>query len=132
MPSLSDYPIWPVLAASDIGRAKQWYRDKLGLVPSVEDETGGLWFAFAGGSWLLVYPTPHAGTARNTQGHVEVPDIVTLVADLRARGVVFEEYDFGEMGKTKDGLLEAMGWKVAWFKDSEGNTIELAQRPTGG
>jgi predicted enzyme related to lactoylglutathione lyase len=123
--SLADFAVWPVLAASDIGRAKTWYAEKLGLVPARE-QAGGLWFEFARGSWLLVYPTPHAGTARNTQAHIEVKDIEAVMSSLRARGVVFEEYDFGEMGKTKNGLIEAMGWKAAWFKDSEGNTIELA------
>jgi catechol 2,3-dioxygenase-like lactoylglutathione lyase family enzyme len=132
MASLADFPVWPVLAASDIQRAKRWYQEKLDLVPKVEDPTGGLWFEFAGGTWLLVYPTPHAGTARNTQAHLEVRDIESVMADLRARGVVFEEYDFGAMGRTMDGLIEAMGWKVAWFKDSEGNTIEIAQRPAAG
>jgi catechol 2,3-dioxygenase-like lactoylglutathione lyase family enzyme len=128
MASLADFAVWPVLAASDIGRAKKWYQEALGLAPKREDQTGGLWFEFAGGSWLLVYPTPHAGTARNTQAHIEVADIERLMDGLRARGVVFEEYDFGEMGKTTNGLIEIMGWKGAWFKDSEGNTIEIAER----
>jgi catechol 2,3-dioxygenase-like lactoylglutathione lyase family enzyme len=127
MASLADYPVWTVLAASDIGRARTWYEEKLGLTPAREDQMGGLWYRFAGGTWLLVYPTPNAGTAKNTQAHFEVPDLVSLVQDLRSRGVVFEEYDFGEMGKTEGGIMEAMGWKSAWFKDSEGNTFEVAQ-----
>jgi catechol 2,3-dioxygenase-like lactoylglutathione lyase family enzyme len=128
MASIADFAIWPVLAASDVGRARKWYEDKLGLTPAREDETGGLWFEFAGGTWLLVYPTPNAGTARNTQAHLDVTDIESLMDGLRSRGVVFEEYDFGEMGKTENGLIEVMGWKSAWFKDSEGNTIEISER----
>jgi catechol 2,3-dioxygenase-like lactoylglutathione lyase family enzyme len=128
MGSITDFPIWPVLAASDIGRAKKWYEEKLGLTPTREDEVGGLWFQFAGSTWLLVYATPHAGTARNTQAHLDVTDIRSFMDDLRSRGVVFEEYDFGDMGKTENGLIEAMGWKGAWFKDSEGNTIEIGER----
>jgi catechol 2,3-dioxygenase-like lactoylglutathione lyase family enzyme len=130
MASLSDFAIWPVLASSDPGRAKKWYREKLGLAPKREDnQTGGMWYEFAEGTWLLLYPTPNAGTAKNTQAHFEVTDLASLVDDLRARGVVFEEYDFGEMGKTENGIIEIMGWKSAWFKDSEGNTIELAETP---
>jgi catechol 2,3-dioxygenase-like lactoylglutathione lyase family enzyme len=128
MPSIADFPVWPVLAASDLDRAKKWYEEKLGLKPTREDEVGGLWFEFAGGSWLLVYPTPNAGTARNTQAHLEVSGIEALMDDLRTRGVEFEEYDFGEWGKTQNGLMEVMGWKTAWFKDSEGNTIEISER----
>jgi hypothetical protein len=97
------------------------------LTPTREDEVGGLWFQFAGSTWLLVYPTPHAGTARNTQAHLDVTDIRSFMDDLRSRGVVFEEYDFGDMGKTENGLIEAMGWKGAWFKDSEGNTMAIVQ-----
>ena len=128
MASITAFPVWPVLAAADIGRAKKWYEEKLGLSPTKEDEVGGLWFEFAEGTWLLVYPTPNAGTARNTQAHLEVTGIESLMDDLRTRGVEFEEYDFGEYGKTQNGLMEAMGWKAAWFKDSEGNTIEIAER----
>lgn len=128
MVSIADFPVWPVLAASDVGRARKWYEEKLELTPTREDEVGGLWYEFAGGTWLLVYPTPNAGTARNTQAHLEVTDIESLMDDLRSKGVEFEEYDFGEMGKTENGLIEAMGWKGAWFKDSEGNTIEIGER----
>jgi catechol 2,3-dioxygenase-like lactoylglutathione lyase family enzyme len=129
MASLADFPIWPVLAASDPGRAKTWYREKLGLTPTREDQTGGMWFEFAGGTWLLLYATPNAGTAKNTQAHFEVRDLESLVGDLRSRGVAFEDYDFGEMGKTENGIIDVMGWKTAWFKDSEGNTFEIAQPP---
>jgi catechol 2,3-dioxygenase-like lactoylglutathione lyase family enzyme len=128
MASIADFAMWPVLTASDIGRARTWYEEKLGLAPKREDEVGGLWFEFAGGTWLLVYQTPQAGTARNTQAHPDVTDIKSLMDDLRSRGVVFQEYDFGEMGKTEDGLIEVMGWRSAWFKDSEGNTIEISER----
>jgi hypothetical protein len=86
MASLSDFAIWPVLAASDPGRAKKWYEEKLGLTPKREDETGGMWYEFAGGTWLLMYPTPNAGTAKNTQAHFEVTDLESLVDTLRSRG----------------------------------------------
>jgi hypothetical protein len=50
-----------------------------------------------------------------------------LMADLRSKGVVFEEYDLPEMGlKTVNGVAEIAGMKSAWFKDSEGNILNLA------
>jgi catechol 2,3-dioxygenase-like lactoylglutathione lyase family enzyme len=128
MASITDFAVWPVLAASDVGRAKKWYEEKLGLTPEMEDPAGGLWYRFAGETWLLVYPTPNAGTARNTQAHLDVTGIGAFMDDLRSRGVTFEEYDFGEYGRTENGLMDVMGWKAAWFKDSEGNTIEIAER----
>jgi hypothetical protein len=48
------------------------------------------------------------------------------MADLRARGVAFEDYDFADL-KTEDGLADFGVAKAAWFKDSEGNTFELTE-----
>jgi catechol 2,3-dioxygenase-like lactoylglutathione lyase family enzyme len=123
---LDRFPIHATVAASDIERAKAWYRDKLGLEPKKE-VMGNLWFEFAPGTWLLVYQTEAAGTARNTQAGWTVEDLPAVVAELRGRGVVFEEYDFGEI-KTEDGIMTVtdMG-SSAWFKDSEGNIFELSQ-----
>ncbi|HEX2090211.1 MAG TPA: VOC family protein [Actinomycetota bacterium] len=123
---LERFPVHATVAASDIERARTWYRDRLGLSPKRE-ETGNLWYEFAPGTWLLVYQTGAAGTAQNTQAGWTVTGIETVMEDLRGRGVEFEEYDFGEM-KTANGLLEVPGMgKSAWFKDSEGNTFELSE-----
>lgn len=120
---LKDLPLYPVLAASDIERAKAWYEEKLGLKPEIE-EMGSAWYR-TGDSWFLLYPTKAAGTAQNTVAHWTVSDMTAVMTELRARGVVFEEYDFGDGMKTVDGVLEMGGRAAAWFKDSEGNTIEL-------
>ena len=61
---LDRYPPYAMLAVSDMDRAKAWYREKLGLVPKQEDP-GGAWFEVAGGGFGL-FPTPYAGTAKNT------------------------------------------------------------------
>lgn len=40
----------------------------------------------------------------------------------------FEEYDMPEMGiKTVNGIATMDGGKGAWFKDTEGNIINIAQ-----
>lgn len=125
---LRDFPMAARLAASDIARARAWYEEKLGLVPEKEEMGGsGLWYR-TGGTWFYLYQTESAGTARNTVGGWEVHDIEGLMADLRSRGVQFEDYDFGEM-KTVDGLLSVGGYKGAWFADSEGNILELTETP---
>jgi hypothetical protein len=56
-----------------------------------------------------------------------VKEIESVMEDLRSRGVTFEEYDFGEVGRTENGLMTMGNIKAAWFKDSEGNTVELSQ-----
>ena len=124
------FPVYPVLAASDIDRARTWYQDKLGMTPKI-DEGFGMWYECGEGTWLLVYPTGAAGTAQNTQAHFQVTDIEGLMEELRGRGVAFEEYDiegFKEMHKG-GGLYESGGYKTVFIKDSEGNTIEIAQLP---
>jgi catechol 2,3-dioxygenase-like lactoylglutathione lyase family enzyme len=128
MATLTDYPMSARVAATDIARARQWYEDKLGLVPSKEEMGGmALWYRTAS-SWFMLYQTESAGTARNTVGGWEVTGIEEVMADLRARGVTFEEYDFGEGMRTVNGLMTIPpGSKAAWFKDSEGNTLELTE-----
>jgi hypothetical protein len=64
----------------------------------------------------------------------EVADIEAAVAALKARGVVFEEYDLPGL-KTVNGIAEiagnypsrGVGEKGSWFKDSEGNFLGIGQ-----
>ena len=125
MTALSRFPISARAAASDLGRARQWYEERLGLVPEREDP-GGVWYHFAGETWLYLYVSPSAGTAQNTIAGWEVNDIQAVMADLRERGVTFEQYDLGEVLMV-DGLADFGVARAAWFKDSEGNTYELTE-----
>jgi len=115
-------------AAEDIDRARAWYEEKLGLTPKEEDE-GGLWYRFEGDTWLYVYGTESAGTAKNTIAGWTVKDIEKVMGELRSRGVEFEDYDMPGF-KTENGLADFGIAKAAWFKDSEGNTFELTERPS--
>lgn len=122
---LAKFPIYANVAATDLDRARTWYQEKLGLAPELEED--GLWYRFADGTWLHVYETAFAGTAKNTQAGWSVMDIETVMADLRARGLTFEEYDFGDGFRTVDGLITSPMGKACWFIDSEGNTFELSE-----
>jgi catechol 2,3-dioxygenase-like lactoylglutathione lyase family enzyme len=123
---LESFPISARLPASDIGRARAWYSERLGLEPAKEGPMGNLWYE-TGGTWFLLYLTPAAGTARNTAAGWQVKGIESVMAELRARGVVFEEYDLGEHFRTVNGLVTLPYGEAAWFKDSEGNIIELSE-----
>ena len=125
---LTEFPIHATAAAGDLERARAWYSERLGLTPEREDP-GGVWYRFAGDTWLYLYATPSAGTAQNTIAGWTVSGIETVMAELRARGVTFDDYDFGE-SKTLDGLADFGMAKAAWFKDSEGNTYELSEVST--
>lgn len=123
---LSDFSVHAILAATDIDRARAWYSERLGLEPFRERE-GQLLYRL-GSSILTIYETPSAGTARNTVAEWHVDDIRAEMAALRARGLVFEEYDFGT-AKTVDGLIADPrdGSLSAWFTDSEGNILSIVQ-----
>ena len=118
--------IHPMLAASDLERARAWYAEKLRLEP-YRDYDGELLVYRSGETHLSIYATPSAGTARNTVAEWHVDDLRAEVAALRASGVVFEEYDFGT-ARTIDGILtDSDGSLNAWFTDSEGSILGLVE-----
>ena len=57
----------------------------------------------------------------------KVDDVEREVAELKARGVVFEEYDMPGV-KMQNSIASGGGAKTAWFKDSEGNILAVSQR----
>jgi len=56
-----------------------------------------------------------------------VDDVAAEVRELKARGVVFEEYNMPGI-KMENDIASAGGAKTAWFKDSEGNILAISQR----
>jgi len=113
------------LPASDIERAKAWYASVLRLEPMEITESGDVWYEIDG-TRLMLYPSQFAGTNQATAVNIRVDDVEASVADLKARGAVFESYDFGDAFRTVDGIAtSATGEKMAWMKDSEGNLVSI-------
>jgi catechol 2,3-dioxygenase-like lactoylglutathione lyase family enzyme len=112
------------LPVEDLARARTFYEEKLGLTPTREVE-GGLFYGSADSGFLL-FPTGGRPSGQHTQMAWFVDDIVASVAQLRSRGVRFEEYDFPGL-KTIDGIADLGYEKSAWFRDSEGNLLALGQ-----
>ena len=123
------------LPAQDLERARRFYAEKLGLEP-VEEREGGLRYE-CGGAVFALFTSAGAPSGAHTQMGWEVDDIDATVAELRARGVVFEEYDFPGL-KTVDGIAEiegnypskGTGERAVWFHDSEGNLLGIGE-PVG-
>ena len=122
---LREHPIHALIPATDLERARGFYADKLGLTPTRE-ERAGLVYETPGGAWFRLYRTPYAGTAQHTIAGWVGEDLDAEVAELKARGVVCEEYQSAQF-QTVDGIATIQGARVAWFKDSEGNILGLAQ-----
>ena len=120
------------LPAQDLNRAKAFYADKLGLEPS-EERPGGLLYRCAGGEFAL-FQSAGASPGSFTQMGWTVDDIEATVAELRRRGVIFEEYDLPGL-TTVNGIAEiagnypskGSGERGAWFRDSEGNLLGIGQ-----
>ena len=113
-----------VLPASDLTRAVKWWKDVFGMDPDMTDE-GGAMFQL-GGTPVLVYETQFAGTAQNTSFGLFTDDLDRDMAALREKGVTFNEYDLPGL-KTENGVVDLDGERGAWFNDSEGNIISIAQ-----
>jgi catechol 2,3-dioxygenase-like lactoylglutathione lyase family enzyme len=121
------------LPAQDLERARTFYSEKLGLEPSEERE-GGLLYRVASGEFAL-FESAGAPSGEHTQMGWVVDDLEATVADLRERGVVFEEFDLPGL-KTIDGIARVegnypskggVGELAAWFRDSEGKLIGIGE-----
>ena len=77
------------LPVRDLEKARAFYSDKLGLEPS-EERPGGLLYRCAGSEFALFEA---AGTASGTHTQMgwTVDDIEATVADLRRRGLDFDD-----------------------------------------
>ena len=69
--------------------------------------------------WQVAHPPIRDGCH-----HFDVPDLEETMQDLRSRGVVFEEYDFPGL-KTVNGIADMGGERSAWFKDPDGNILNV-------
>ena len=114
-----------VLPASDLKRAQEFYHNALGYDPDTSED-GNLQYRLASGSAFEIYETSNAGTAQNTQMCFMTDSFEADMAQLRERGVTFEDYDFPGL-KTGNGVAMQGDSKAAWFRDSEGNYICLTE-----
>jgi catechol 2,3-dioxygenase-like lactoylglutathione lyase family enzyme len=121
------------LPAQDLERARAFYAEKLGLEP-IEERPGGLKYK-CGNGYFALFESTGAPSGEHTQMAWEVDDIDAVMAELRRRGVMFEDYDFPDL-KTVNGIAEisgnyassgGTGERGAWFRDSEGNLLAIGQ-----
>ena len=121
------------LPAQDLQRARAFYSEKLDLTPT-EERPGGLKYR-CGNGYFVLFESTGAPSGEHTQMAWVVEDIDAVVAELRSRGVVFEEYNLPGL-KTIGGIAEVsgnypsaggVGERGAWFHDSEGNLLAIGQ-----
>jgi catechol 2,3-dioxygenase-like lactoylglutathione lyase family enzyme len=130
---LEDGKVATRIPVRDLQRSRKFYAEKLGLEPS-EERPGGLLYRCSEGEFAL-FESAGAASGNHTKMGWEVEDIEATVEQLRARGVVFEEYDFPGL-KTFNGIAEiegnypskgGVGERAAWFRDVDGNLFGIGQ-----
>jgi catechol 2,3-dioxygenase-like lactoylglutathione lyase family enzyme len=120
------------LPAQDLDRARRFYRDRLGL-EAVEEREGGLRYV-CGPAEFHVFLSSGTASGLSTQMAFEVEDIDAAVAELRERGVEFEPFDIAGFEVVDDIVVvpgnyptKGRGERGAFFRDSEGNLLGVAQ-----
>jgi catechol 2,3-dioxygenase-like lactoylglutathione lyase family enzyme len=123
------------LPAQDLERARAFYRDKLGLEP-IEERGGGLRYV-CGPTEFHLFSSSGTPSGESTQMAFEVEDLEVTIADLRARGVIFERFEMPGFDAHGDTITvpnnypsKGTGELGTFFYDSEGNLIGIAQ-PVG-
>jgi catechol 2,3-dioxygenase-like lactoylglutathione lyase family enzyme len=120
------------LPVRDLKKARAFYSDKLGLDPA-EERPGGLLYR-CGGSEFALFESAGRASGTHTQMGWTVDDIEATVADLRRRGLDFEEVDMPGITVT-DGIAEIPGnypskgraEPAVWFRDLDGNVIGVGE-----
>jgi catechol 2,3-dioxygenase-like lactoylglutathione lyase family enzyme len=121
---LTDSNAYSGFAVDDVGKAREFYGDKLGLkITTLDEENGLIQLELAGDRPTLIYVQPDATPASYTILNFPVPDVERAVDDLTAKGVEFERYDgFDQDDK---GIARGQGPTIAWFKDPAGNVLSV-------
>ena len=108
--------------AKDLERATAFYRDKLGLSPTLEMPGYVTEFTFGGGETFGLYKSPEGEWHASGGVMFAVPDVRGAVAELQGAGIAF----------TGDGHIEETPvCLMAFGQDSEGNGFILHQRTAG-
>lgn len=124
---LSDSNAIAMIAVKDLGEARKFYENTLGLTV-VDSQCEGVVAYRSGATVLNVYRSDYAGTNKATSVTFDAgTDVEETARTLKERGVSFEHYDMPDLQQQGDLYVnEAM--KVAWFKDPDGNILSLVGR----
>ena len=125
---LGKYDAIPTVAVKNLAAAKKFYEGTLGL-KQLETEGDEVVVYQTGNSRLNVYRSQYAGTNKATVVTWPVEDVEGEVRELKSKGVAFEHYDMPELKLKGDvHVSDGADFKVAWFKDPDGNIFSIVNR----
>ena len=120
---LSSCRVHATLPTSDVDGLRTWYEGVLGLIP-LAVRPGAVLYETTPGSVFAISRGSVGSSSTHTQMAFTVADVEAEVAELEARGVVFESY---ESPLTVGGIATIGPGRAAWFKDPDGNLLALLQ-----
>jgi catechol 2,3-dioxygenase-like lactoylglutathione lyase family enzyme len=123
---LTNSHITTILPVVKMDRARQFYVDKLGLVPDGEHADGSFWMHAGDGGTVALILRPDRKQSEHTAMSFEVTNLDSEISDLERRGVKFEDYDLPDL-KTVNHVFSTSDEKCAWLTDTEGNILCLHQ-----
>lgn len=123
---LKDSKAFSSFSVDDIEKAKDFYQNTLGLeVKTINVGIDMLEIHTTGNNPIMVYPKDDHKPATFTVLNFPVDDLEKAVDELIARGVTFEQYDWGDMKTDEKGIMRGNGYgpDIAWLSDPAGNII---------
>ena len=113
-----------IVAVSDLGRARDFYGNVLGLELAEEGAEEGVLVYRTGATQLVVYQSEFAGTNRaNAVVWGVGEEIDAVVASLEAKGAAFEHYP--DIGRLEGNVHRAGEAKLVWIKDPDDNILHI-------
>ena len=115
-------------SANDIEKAKEFYRETLGLEVKQDKDMGDILnVTIEDGVDIIIYPKDDHTPATFTVLNFLVDNVDTAVDELTGQGVKFEQYDFGDIKTDEKGIMRGNGPTIAWFKDPAGNILSIIE-----
>ena len=110
-------------STNDLGKAKAFYADTLGL--QVTEQMGNLMLLLDGGAKVLIYPKENHEPATFTVLNFPVDDIDSAIDALSRAGIQLERYE--GIDQDERGIARDEYTSIAWFKDPAGNILSVLQ-----
>ncbi len=126
---LGDKRVMVCIPVKDVEQARAFYEGVLGLkFAGGPRADGSLEYECGAGTGLYTYPTnENAGKSPATLAALHVHDIEAIARGLRDQGIPLEEYDMPWL-KTENGIARLPGGRAMWFKDPDGNILNVFER----
>lgn len=112
-------------SVKNANEALQFYRDKLGLNASPDEQMEGIFGIKDGETSIMVYEKENHEPATFTVLNFLVADVAKKVEEMKAAGIKFESYDTEDIKTDANNIFKSGDHMIAWFKDPSGNILSV-------